>query len=218
MSRVESTNDFDFIESNLKSVQNILKETINSINRMTNSNALEGDAATKLSIISEKLAKQQGKIEKQSKKIARIIKKCDEKDKIEENIEFLDIEPIDIGNSVGKLPVEACYRRKNVFSASIMVTANKKFILESGSIICKGNNRACPDKWMKLREKLLGDDNAEIITCDGKAKLKTKIDIHFENEYNLREFVLGRELKPCDSSTEIMVKGITLKRYINQGK
>lgn len=218
MNRVESANDFDFIESNLKSVQNILKETVNSIKRMTTNGVLDEEAITELSTIYEKLTKQQNKIEKQAKKMTKLVKKCNEKANAEQDIEFLDIEHVNIGNSVGKLPVEAYYRRKNVFSASIMVTANKKFILESGSIICKGNKRICPDKWMKLREKLLRDDNCEYITCDGKAKIKTKIDIHFESEYNLKEFVLGRELKPCDSSTEIMVKGITLQKYINQGK
>lgn len=217
MNRVEATNDFDFIESNLQSVQNILKETVNSIKRINNNGVLKEDATTELSIICKKLIKQQNKIEKQYKKMAKLVK-CKEEDKAEQNIEFLDIEPVNIGNSVGKLPVEACYKRKNVFNASVMVTANKKFILESGSIICKGNKRTCPDKWMKLREKLLRDNNCTYITYDGKAKIQTKIDIHFESEYNLKEFVLGRELKLYDSSAEIMVKGITLHKYINQGK
>lgn len=218
MNRVEATNDFDFIESNLKSVQNIIKETVNSIERINNNGVLKEYAATELSTICEKLTKQQNKIEKQYKKIIKLVKKCTEEDKVEQNIEFLDIKPVNIGNSVGKLPVEAYYKRKNVFNASVMVTANKRFILESGSIICKGNKRTCPDKWMELREKLLRDNNCTYITYDGKAKIQTKIDIHFESEYNLKEFVLGRELKLYDSSAEIMVKGITLHKYINQGK
>lgn len=139
-----------------------------------------------------------------------------------DKVDFKDINKVNISKNICDLPVDAKFKQNGVFDCNITVTDNLLLILKAGSIICLSNNKYANENTQayRLRQKMIDNGTLEKVKPDGYKcnKLMLTEDVAFTNKKALHTFVVGRELKQCDDSINIMIGDINLDRYIKFGK
>lgn len=149
-------------------------------------------------------------------------KTAENKGKTVENVDFTDIEDVNIGDTVGDLPVKATYKKRGAFDAKITITATGRAKIEPGSIICISNSKnlsKLPVESRELRHRMIQSNDIEYAKVDGyrAEKLVVRTQISLASARMAQEFILGRQLTKSDSSVSIMVGSKTLDNYLKVG-
>ena len=169
----------------------------------------------------ETVAKSKETVAKKQKKIV------DDKLKNAEHVKsvkFSDIDDIEIGSTVGNLPVVVRYSLKNVYSTSIRVVDVGKYVLMAGSLCCLSDSKKEADIRIKsikeLRQSLRDNGTLKKVqTTSGNLinKFEVTHDITFESIRALKTFVLGRNITDDEDCERLYVKDVELSSYLKLG-
>lgn len=176
----------------------------------------------------ETVAKSKETVAKSKETVAKKQKKIvDDKLKNAEHVKsvkFSDIDDIEIGSTVGNLPVVVRYSLKNVYSTSIRVVDVGKYVLMAGSLCCLSDSKKEADIRIKSIKELRQSsrDNGtlkKVQTTSGNLinKFEVTHDITFESIRALKTFVLGRNITDDEDCERLYVKDVELSSYLKLG-
>lgn len=141
------------------------------------------------------------------------------------DIKFTSVNDIDVGRSVGKLPVNAKLKMSNICDCDIVVNEPNKFTIKAGSILCRSSKntvqRISSTDIINKRLKIM-TDNALAISYIPNGfkhyKLVLKEDIGVEGFKALVEIIYGRPMLKHDTMNDIKVDGKGLETYLKTGQ
>ena len=117
-------------------------------------------------------------------------------------------------------PVKGTYSKSGVYEAKVLIESNKCFILKKGALLCKSNNRSINtitnSKNIYTREMLIETKCAKEVKNGNTNKIKTLIELVFDSEKDIIEFILGRKIRETDEKN-IKIGNVTLDYYLKTG-
>lgn len=167
----------------------------------------------------DKLSKKASKLRKKANILMQKIKKDEEISKsssvtYNKNVEFSEINDVDIDNNVGKLPVNATVTKKSVCDVKILVLNDAKFVIKKKSVICKSStskiNKITSKETRDIRNKINSKDN-------NNSKITLSEDISVNGIKQLLEVIYGRPVTNKDYARDIRVGNVSLSDYLKTG-
>ena len=143
-----------------------------------------------------------------------------------DNVEFMDVNSINIGSTVGMLPTDATLSLAGICDAKLVITEKKTVILKENSIICKSNKRDVNSiDSARIREQRIEMENdskwLQLAECSeiGIHGMKYIVmqDITFSGIDAAKVFILGRNLRSSDTKNSVKVGEMSLEDYLKLG-